>query len=209
MLHAPKNRPINQPHLNKAREILKTLQFTYSVSKKTTATIAFTFAVAMTLTLTMTLTLAFPITIAHAQEGTVKAQHGEWQIVCKKPAGAKKEVCAAVQSVTAEDRPNVGLTVIFQKSISDNKQMLLVVAPLGVLLPTGLGLIIDGKDVGRVPFLRCGKIGCFAEAVIPEKLSKKFHDGKTALFTIFQTPEEGIAIPIALNGFSKALKNIK
>ncbi len=141
--------------------------------------------------------------------GKVKATIGAWQISCGRPPGSKVEKCAAVQSVTAEDRPNVGLTVIFQKSLSNNKQMLLVVAPLGVLLPTGLGLIIDGKDVGRVPFLRCGKIGCFAEAVVPKELGKKFQNGKTALFTIFQTPEEGIAIPIALNGFTKALKNIK
>ena len=141
--------------------------------------------------------------------GKVKTTIGAWQISCGRPPGSKVEKCAAVQSVTAEDRPNVGLTVIFQKSLSNNKQMLLVVAPLGVLLPTGLGLIIDGKDVGRVPFLRCGKIGCFAEAVVPETLAKKFQNGKTALFTIFQTPEEGIAIPIALNGFNKALQNIK
>ncbi len=147
--------------------------------------------------------------MARVAGGKVKETIGAWQISCGKPAGSKIEKCAAVQSVTAEDRPNVGLTVIFQRSLSKNKQMLLVVAPLGVLLPTGLGLIIDGKDVGRVPFLRCGKIGCFAEAVIPDDLGKKFRQGKTALFTIFQTPEEGIAIPIALDGISKALKNIK
>ena len=141
--------------------------------------------------------------------GKVKATIGAWQISRGRPKGSKIEKCAAVQSVTAEDRPNVGLTVIFQKSIADNKQMLLVVAPLGVLLPSGLGLIIDGKNVGRVPFLRCGKIGCFAEAVIPAKLKSKFIKGKTAMFTIFQTPEEGIAIPIGLKGFGQAMQNIK
>jgi len=141
--------------------------------------------------------------------GKVKATIGAWQISCGKPAGSKVEKCAAVQSVTAEDRPNVGLTVIFQKSLTSKKQMLLVVAPLGVLLPNGLGLIIDGKDVGRVPFLRCGQIGCFAEAVIPRELADKFKKGKTALFTIFQTPEEGIAIPITLKGIGKALAQLK
>ena len=48
--------------------------------------------------------------------GKVKATIGAWQISCGKPPGSKVEKCAAVQSVTAEDRPNVGLTVIFQKS---------------------------------------------------------------------------------------------
>ncbi len=161
------------------------------------------------LAILLALSVSPPLAKAQMKGGKVKATIGAWQISCGQPAGSKVEKCAAVQSVTAEDRPNVGLTVIFQKSIADNKQMLLVVAPLGVLLPTGLGLIIDGKNVGRVPFLRCGKIGCFAEAVVPDTLKKKFQKGKTAMFTIFQTPEEGIAIPIALNGFSKALQNIK
>jgi invasion protein IalB len=50
-----------------------------------------------------------------AQEGTVKSQHGAWQVVCKDPPpGAKNGVCALVQSVTAEDRDNIGLTFYFQ-----------------------------------------------------------------------------------------------
>ena len=41
----------------------------------------------------LALAIATPLlsTPLAAQDGTVKAQHGEWQIVCKKPAGAKKE----------------------------------------------------------------------------------------------------------------------
>lgn len=100
--------------------------------------------------------------------GTVKAQHGDWQVVCKPPPpGAKNEVCALVQSVTAEDRPNVGLTVYFQK-FSDGKRVLRVFAPLGVLLPPGLGLKIDDKDVGHAPFLRCHTFACYAQVVVEE-----------------------------------------
>jgi invasion protein IalB len=87
-----------------------------------------------------------------AQEGTVKAQHGDWQIVCKDPPpGAKNEVCALVQSVTAEDKDNIGLTVYFQK-FSNGTRVLRVFAPLGILLPPGLGLKIDDKDVGHARF---------------------------------------------------------
>ena len=87
---------------------------------------------------------------AMAQDGTVKAQHGDWQVVCKQPPpGAKNEVCALVQSVTAEDRNNVGLTVYFQK-FANGTRVLRVFAPLGVLLPPGLGLKIDDKGVRTV-----------------------------------------------------------
>ena len=137
--------------------------------------------------------------------GTVKAQHGDWQVVCKPPApGSKAETCALVQSVTAEDRNNVGLTVYFQK-FSDNTRVLRVFAPLGILLPRGLGLKIDNKDVGNAPFLRCHSFACYAQVVADETLIGQLKTGKQAVFVIFQTEEQGIGIPISLNGFDKAL----
>ena len=47
-----------------------------------------------------------------AAQGAVRSVHGDWQIRCDTPPGAQGEQCALMQSVTAEDRPNVGLTVI-------------------------------------------------------------------------------------------------
>ena len=140
-----------------------------------------------------------------AEEGTVKAQHGDWQVVCKDPPpGAKGEVCALVQSVTAEDRTNVGLTVYFQK-FSNGSRVLRVFAPVGVLLPPGLGLKIDDKDVGHAPFLRCQNFACYAQVMVEDSLVEKLKTGKTAIFIIFQTEEAGIGIPISLKGFGEAL----
>lgn len=137
--------------------------------------------------------------------GAVKAQHGDWQVVCKPPPpGAKNEVCALVQSVTAEDKNNVGLTVYFQK-FSDGTRVLRVFAPVGVLLPRGLGLKIDDKDIGNAPFLRCHSFACYAQVVAEEKLIGQLKTGKQAVFIIFQTEEAGIGIPISLSGFDKAL----
>ncbi len=157
--------------------------------------------------LLLVLGLALPFTnkTAFAQDGTVKAQHGDWQVVCKPPPpGAKNEACALVQSVTAEDRNNVGLTVYFQK-FSNGSKVLRVFAPLGVLLPPGLGLKIDNKDVGNAPFLRCHNFACYAQVVAEDKLIEQLKTGKSAVFIIFQTEEAGIGIPISLVGFAQAL----
>src|SRR3990172_2153994 len=54
----------------------------------------------------------------------VRETHGAWQVSCRTPSGAKEEKCALVQSVTAEDRPNVGLTVLFYKAASEDKKLL-------------------------------------------------------------------------------------
>jgi len=135
-------------------------------------------------------------------QGTNKGQYGDWQVRCDKPPGAMTDQCALIQNVTAEDKPNVGLSIIILKTADKKQRILRVLAPLGVLLPSGLGLRIDSTDVGRTAFVRCLPNGCIAEVVIEDKLLDQLKTGKNATFILFQTPEEGIGIPIALAGFA-------
>jgi invasion protein IalB len=141
-------------------------------------------------------------------QGAVKNTFGEWQMRCETPAGAKVEQCALVQSVQAEDKPNVTLVVIVLKTADGKSRLLRVIAPLGVLLPSGLGLKIDTVDVGRAGFVRCMPSGCIAEVVMDDDLLRKLSGGQQATFIVFQTPEEGIGIPVALNGFGKAYESL-
>ena len=136
-------------------------------------------------------------------QGAVKSVHKDWQIRCDTPPGAKSEQCALIQSVTAEDRANVGLTVIVLKTADAKSRLMRVVAPLGVLLPSGLGLKIDNADIGRAGFVRCLPNGCVAEVQMDENLVKQLRTGQAATFIIFQTPEEGIGIPMSLKGFGE------
>lgn len=145
---------------------------------------------------------------APAQEGEIKATHGSWQVNCGQPPGASRERCALVQSVIDEERPSIGLTVIFLKSADSEKRVLRVVAPLGILLPAGLGLRIDDEKIGKAPFVRCRQVGCIAEVAADDALMDKLKTGKTAMFVVFQTPEEGIAIPVSLAGFTEALGSL-
>jgi invasion protein IalB len=138
---------------------------------------------------------------AVARTSPVRATHGDWQIRCDTPAGASREQCVLMQFVTAEDRDNVGLTVIVLKTADKQSRIMRVLAPLGVLLPSGLGLKVDQVDMGRAGFVRCVPNGCVAEVILDDKLLAQLGSGKTATFIIFQTPEEGIGIPISLSGF--------
>ncbi|HVX99959.1 MAG TPA: invasion associated locus B family protein [Pseudorhodoplanes sp.] len=144
---------------------------------------------------------------AHAQ-GAVKSVHGDWQIRCDTPPGAQKEQCALIQSVTAEDRANLGLAVIVLKTADKKSRLMRVVAPLGVLLPSGLGLKIDNADVGRAGFVRCLPNGCIAEVIMDDKLLGQLRSGTTATFIIFQAPEEGIGFPMALKGFGEGFDQL-
>jgi invasion protein IalB len=155
----------------------------------------------------LTLSSMAPATGAKAQ-GLVKNTFGDWQMRCETPAGASAEQCALVQNVAAEDRPNMSLAIIVLKTADGKSRLLRIVAPLGILLPSGLGLKIDQTDVGRAGFVRCLTTGCVAQVVMEDTLIGQMKTGQTATFIVFQTPEEGIGIPVSLNGFATGFDSL-
>ncbi|KQT49585.1 Invasion associated locus B [Devosia sp. Leaf420] len=152
--------------------------------------------------LALALTAALSAAPAMAQ-GTVRGEYGDWQMSCDTPPGASAEQCAIIQNVMAEDQPNVGLSVIVLRTADREARLLRVLAPLGVLLPNGLGLNVDGKDMGRVAFVRCLPNGCVAEVELDDDLIDVLSKGTSAIFVVFKTPEEGVGIPVSLEGFSE------
>jgi invasion protein IalB len=140
---------------------------------------------------------------------TLTGQYGDWKVVCSPPPpGANHDVCALTQSVTAEGRNNIALTITLEK-FSDGKLFLRVLAPLGVLLPPGLGVKIDDADLGQAPFVRCQRSGCYAQMVVADKLADQLQHGRTAVFSIFQKEEAGIGFPISLSGFDQGLAALR
>jgi invasion protein IalB len=146
-------------------------------------------------------------TAANAQV-TVKSEHGFWKIICETPPGATSEQCGMHQSVRDETREELGLSITVLRPADHQGDLLRIQAPLGVLLPTGVGLEIDGQNIGTAFFVRCFADGCWADVKVDDKLLEALSSGKTAIFKFFQTPEEGVGIPVDLKGFAEAYRNL-
>jgi invasion protein IalB len=69
--------------------------------------------------------------------------------------------------------------VIVLKTTDGKSRLMRVVAPMGVLLPSGLGLKIDEIDIGRAGFVRRLPTGCVAEMVMDDNLLKQLRAGQT------------------------------
>jgi invasion protein IalB len=153
---------------------------------------------------------AIPIALASA--GPASAAAGDapsaWETRCETPPGATTAQCAIVQSVVDDERPNVTLVVIALKTADHKARLLRVIAPLGVLIPTGLELKLDADDFGRMSFVRCLPNGCVAETLIDDKLLDRMSAAKTITLVLFQTPEEGIGVPASMTGFRDAFDKL-
>lgn len=143
------------------------------------------------------------------------ATHGAWKIQCEtsqqsQDGQAPGRQCGMVQSTKSEKNPNVVLTLVMVKSKQGDKNvtMMRVIAPLGVFLPTGVALEIDGEAVGRVPFTRCMAQVCMAFAEASPETLTKMKKGKAANFIIYEAPGLGMPMKLSLEGFSAGLKSL-
>jgi invasion protein IalB len=143
-----------------------------------------------------------------SQGSTVVAKPAaDWKVVCDQSSpGTDQRVCGLRQTLFASDKTNLSITI---EKFADGKLLLRVVAPLDVLLPAGLGLSIDGQDVGRAPFVRCYASGCFAQMIVDGPLAERLKAGKTAVFSIARAGEPGIAFPVSLASLSQALAGLE
>jgi invasion protein IalB len=136
------------------------------------------------------------------QPGNVRESHGAWSIICDRPAGATAEQCALMQNVIAEDRPEVGLSVVVLKTADRKARILRILAPLGVLLKDGMELYVDNNNIGRAYFTRCFSEGCYVEVEIDEELMRIMRAGKSAVFALRESSDQDrVGIPVELEGF--------
>lgn len=151
------------------------------------------------------------------------AENGKWKVQCEtRPAGKdasgktipERKACAMVQISRDKERPQIALSLIMrqQKQGDRSATMMQIMAPIGVFLPTGIALEIDGAAVGRVPFVRClpqTRVApglCTATAEAQKTTLAKMKAGQAANFIIYEAPGAAIKMPISLDGFTASYK---
>lgn len=164
----------------------------------------------------------------HAQ-GIVRGNFSDWELRCEQQQG-REEQCILYQNVADERDPNINVVVVVLKvsegvgadgKPAPRRPILRIIAPLGVLLPRGLGLRIESatekdaqgkptvKDIGSTGFVKCVPSGCVAEVEIDDRLHNELKNGQTAIFIIFDKPNEGRGLPLTLVGYEKGLQALK
>ena len=153
-------------------------------------------------------------------QGALKEKFGDWQFRCDKVSDRPDEQCILMQSLVDDQtmvdgqKVEVNLVVVVLKATDPKannarKPILRVIAPLGILLPRGLGLKVDSEVIGSTGFVRCLANGCVAEVELDDGLVGKLRAGKEALFVIFLPPDEGRGLPLNLEGFEKGFGLLK
>ena len=146
-----------------------------------------------------------------APKAEIIAENGKWKVQCETPPAPEGQKparqCGMVQTTQNEKNPKATLTLVIVKTVAAEKTVynMRVMAPIGVFLPTGVALEIDGAAVGRVPFTRCMPQVCMAFAEASPDTLAKLKKGNEANFIIYEAPGMGLPMKLSLEGFSASL----
>jgi invasion protein IalB len=140
---------------------------------------------------------------------------GKWSIQCSDiPAQGDQPAqrsCGMIATANNDKNPNIGISLIINRIKQGDKGQTLMRAmvPMGVYLPTGVAMEIDGTALdGRMNFTRCIGRACEGFGEMSEATVKKFSKGKMATFYIYDRPGNGYPIAIPLSGFGEALASL-
>lgn len=139
--------------------------------------------------------------------GAADAPAALWNKSCGKDANGTQS-CVVEQFAVAMPQKSVVAQIRFFRTPKPEQTGMALTAPLGVLLPPGLSLSVDGSKPIILPFDRCVGQGCEAVAVLDKAALAKFSGGKILTVRYTVQDNKGVDIPIKLEGLSAALLSL-
>lgn len=95
------------------------------------------------------------------------------------------------------------------KEPSTNDLLLTALVPLNVVLPIGLGLSADGRDIVAVPYRNCNQAGCWAQQKLDAKMLDALKKGATGEAHLRLMNGQNINLRFSLKGLTKALAELQ
>ena len=130
----------------------------------------------------------------------------DWITRCVTTNGESQ--CHIEQNIVAGKEKKLRLLTI-QIGYFNQRRIANLIAPLGVLLPQGVALEIDGFKFSKPsPFNFCNSAGCSSSIELDEKMVGLMKKGKTLVASIVDPSGKRLSIPFSLSGFTPAFNNL-
>lgn len=135
----------------------------------------------------------------------------DWSARCETPKDTEKERCFIFQRlVTRKDDAYIPvLHVLVGYITADSRPGLFATVPLGVSLPQGLKLSVDGGDAVSFGYSHCNNQGCLGALALSEELIAKMKAGQQALITFHSGAQQPVTISVSLQGFTAGFKALR
>lgn len=132
-----------------------------------------------------------------------------WSSTCSAAARNLPLECALEQRAFVRETGQLIGQITIRVPSETKKPVAMIQAPLGLFLPAGITVDVDGDMAQNYPLQTCNANGCFAGFPITDQLlDRMFNGGK--LNVIFQyLDKKPFTLPMSLVGFTEAYTRIK
>jgi invasion protein IalB len=126
---------------------------------------------------------------------------GSWTVGCEDNG----KICHIGQKIVTKEGGQLLLELgVGIAHTPDGSKMprMIILAPLGVLLPQQMILQVDQKQPVKLPFLQCAPAGCRVVVTLEDEALQTLKAGSEAKFTFYAPNGKPITVPISLSGFT-------
>ncbi len=154
---------------------------------------------------------AAPGQAAPAEGSVTEQQFKDWTVRCGRQSEQAPQVCGMQQQTTDKEGRTV-MAVAVGTVPGNSKLGLLIILPLGVLLPAGVTLQVDGGPEVPLQVDWCERQGCRIEMLLEPDLLDRLKAGREAKVVFEAIDPQGkprrLGYPISLLGFVAALNEV-
>ena len=140
-------------------------------------------------------------------------EHGQsfrdWTARCEQPTGSTVERCFIFQNLVLKDTGERLVHVAIGHLEPSGRAAAIVTLPLGISLPPGAAISIDGGEPVRFPVERCDMNGCVGALELDDRLIAAMKGGREARITFHDGTRRAIAVPVSLMGFTAGFDSLQ
>lgn len=143
-----------------------------------------------------------------SDSGEEPAQRFEdWTLHCAAPPEQPTEkACYLVQNVFNRDSGQRLLQLAIGHFAVERRLGALITLPLGIQLPPGITITIDGKNPLKLQAERCLPHGCQFQLMLDDVLVGRFKAGNMGGIAVYNLSNREVMVPFSLKGFTAGFK---
>jgi invasion protein IalB len=140
--------------------------------------------------------------------GSVQAdpEHGQvfknWTMRCEKSPGASIQRCFIFQNLVLKESGQRLVHMAVGYLAANGQAAAVITMPLGISLPPGADISVDGGTPEDIVIERCDANGCVGAVALSDQLVAALKRGREARISFHDASRRRIAVPVSLLGFT-------
>lgn len=141
-----------------------------------------------------------------------KPEHGQtfrnWTARCEQAPGTTLERCFIFQNLVFKESGQRLVHMAVGYLAANGQAAAVITMPLGISLPPGAGISVDGGDPVEIVIERCDSNGCVGALTLGEELIAALKRGREAHISFHDGTRRRIAVPVSLLGFTAGFNSL-